>query len=173
MVLPACSSVMIFSACGVNLFSMKDGVVILCDCLGTVQYWWISIGLVTVQFSAVFYPSVQYLVFFSEAFSWTILNCSNFTLFHSGQVFPKVGMLMVFPKSRLMGHPKIAWQQQQLCFGHTGNSDHNQICVLGIQGTLMMCSLVIHRTLGIQKTLTTSTAVYLANRECWHNHSVY
>ena len=33
---------------------------ILCVCLGTVQYWWISIGLVIVQLRAVFSPSVQY-----------------------------------------------------------------------------------------------------------------
>ena len=29
-------------------FSAKDGVVILCVCLVTVQYWWVSIGLVVV-----------------------------------------------------------------------------------------------------------------------------
>ena len=52
---PVCSSAMIVSA------SAKDGGVILCVCLGTVQYCWISIGLVVVQLRAVFCPSVQYL----------------------------------------------------------------------------------------------------------------
>ena len=59
----------------------------LCVCLGTVQYWWISIGIVVVQLRAVFCPSVQYLLLFCEAFSWTILDSSRFPLFHSGQVF--------------------------------------------------------------------------------------
>ena len=62
-------------------------VVILCVCLGTVQYWWISIGLVVVQLRAAFCPSVQYLSHFCEAFSWTILGGNSFPLFHSGQVF--------------------------------------------------------------------------------------
>ena len=61
--------------------------VILCVFLGTVQYWWISIGLVVVQLRAVFCPSVQYLPLFCEAFSWTIFDSSRFPLFHSGQVF--------------------------------------------------------------------------------------
>ena len=39
--------------CSLN-FSAKDGVVILCVCLGTVQCWWISTGLV--QLKAVFCP---------------------------------------------------------------------------------------------------------------------
>ena len=52
----------------------------LCICLGTVQYWWISIGLVIVQLRAVFCPSVQYLSFFCHAFSWTILDSSSFPL---------------------------------------------------------------------------------------------
>ena len=64
-------------------FSAKDGVVILCVCLGTVQYWRISIGLVIVQFRAIFCPSVQYLLFFYETFSWAILESSSFPLFHS------------------------------------------------------------------------------------------
>ena len=59
----------------------------ICVCLGTVQYWWISIGLVIVRISIVFCPSVQYLSFFCEAFSWTILDSSSIFLFHSGQVF--------------------------------------------------------------------------------------
>ena len=59
--------------CSLNS-SAKDGVVILCVCLGTVQYWWISTGLVVVQLRAVFRPSVQYLSLFCEAFSWTILD---------------------------------------------------------------------------------------------------
>ena len=72
--------------CNLHFFA-KDGVVILCVCLGTVQYWQMSVDLVIVQLSAVFCPSVQYLSFFCEAFSWTILDSSSFPLFHSGQVF--------------------------------------------------------------------------------------
>ena len=59
----------------------------LCVCLGTVQYWLISIGLVIVQLSAKLCPSVQYLSFFCETFSWTTLDSSSFSSFHSGQVF--------------------------------------------------------------------------------------
>ena len=69
------------------LLFAKDGVVALCFCLGTVQYWWISIGFVVVQLRAVFCPSVQHLSLFCETFSWTILDSSRFPLFHSGQVF--------------------------------------------------------------------------------------
>ena len=61
--------------------------VVFCVCLVSVQYWWISIRLVTSQFIAVFCSSVHYLSFLCEAFSWTILNSSSFPLFHSGQVF--------------------------------------------------------------------------------------
>ena len=71
--------------CSFHFFA-KDGMVILCVCLGTVQYWWISTGLVIVRLRAVFCPSVQYLSFFCEAFSWKILDSSSFPLFHSGQV---------------------------------------------------------------------------------------
>ena len=67
-------------------FSAKNEVVILFVCLGTVQYWWISIGSVVVQLRAIFCPSIQYLSLFFEAFSWTILDSSCFP-FHSGQVF--------------------------------------------------------------------------------------
>ena len=66
---------------------MEDGVVIICVWLGTVQYWWISIGLLIVQLRAVFCPSVQYLWFFYEAFSWMILDRSRIPLFPSYQVF--------------------------------------------------------------------------------------
>ena len=68
-------------------FFAKGGMVILCVCLGAVQYWWISIGLVIVQLRAVLCPSVQYLSFFCEAFPWTVLDNSSFSLLHSGQVF--------------------------------------------------------------------------------------
>ena len=52
-------------------------------CLGTVQYWWISIGLVIVQLSAVLCPSVQYLLYFCEAFpelSWAVIDFTCFTV---------------------------------------------------------------------------------------------
>ena len=62
-------------------FFAKDGVVILCVCLGTVQYWWISIGLVVVQLRAEFCPLVQYLSLFCEAFSSTILYSCCFPCF--------------------------------------------------------------------------------------------
>ena len=69
-------------------------------CLGTVQYWWISIGFVVVQLRAVFSPSVQYLSLFCEAFSLTILDSSCFPLFHSGQVFHQLvcPLTVVLPK---------------------------------------------------------------------------
>ena len=67
--------------------------VILCVCLGTVLYWWISIGLLVVQHRAVFCPSIQYLSLFFEAFPWKILDNSRFPLFHNGQVFHQ----LVFP----------------------------------------------------------------------------
>ena len=69
------------------LLFAKDGVVALCFCLGTAQYWWISVGLVILQLRAVFCPLVQYLSFFCEAFSWTDLESSSFPWFHIGQVF--------------------------------------------------------------------------------------
>ena len=34
--------------CSLHFFA-KDGVVVLCVCLGTVQYWWISVGVVIVS----------------------------------------------------------------------------------------------------------------------------
>ena len=46
----------------------KDGLVILCLCLRTVQHSWISVGFVIVQLRAVICPSVQYLSFFCKAF---------------------------------------------------------------------------------------------------------
>ena len=66
----------------------KDGVAVLYVCPGTVQYWWISLGLVIIQLRAVFCPLV--LLFDCEAFSWTILDSSRFPLFHSGQVFHRL-----------------------------------------------------------------------------------
>ena len=72
--------------CSLHFFA-KDLVVILCVCLGTVQYWWMSIGLVIVQFRPVFCPSVHYLSFFYEAIFWMILDSSIFPLFHCHQVF--------------------------------------------------------------------------------------
>ena len=57
---------------------VKDELVFLCVCLGTVQYSWISTGLVIAEFRAVFCQSVQYLSFFCKAFSWTVLNSSSF-----------------------------------------------------------------------------------------------
>ena len=72
--------------CTLHFFA-KDGVVVLCVCLGTVQYGWVSIGLVIVQLRAVFRPSVKYLSFFYEAFSWTIFDGSCFPFFHSGYYY--------------------------------------------------------------------------------------
>ena len=74
--------------CSLHFFA-KDGIVILCDCLGTVQYWWISVGLVIVQLRAVFCPSVQCISFFCEALSWTILDNSSFPSFHMIRAQPK------------------------------------------------------------------------------------
>ena len=45
-----------FNDCTANLhFFVKDEVVVLCVCLGSAQYLWISIGLVIVQLKAVFF----------------------------------------------------------------------------------------------------------------------
>ena len=41
---------------------------------------------VLMDLNTVFCPSVQYLLFFCEAFSRTILDSSSFSLFHSGQI---------------------------------------------------------------------------------------
>ena len=62
-------------------FFAKDGLVVLCVCLGTAQYLWLSICLVIVQLRAVFYPSVQHLSFFCEAFFWMILDSISFHCF--------------------------------------------------------------------------------------------
>ena len=54
--------------------------VILCVCLGAVQYWWISIGLVVVQLRAVFCrSSVRH---FPER-SWTVVSFPCFTVVKS------------------------------------------------------------------------------------------
>ena len=74
--------------CSLHFFT-KDGLVVLYVCLETVQYWWSSTGLVIVQLRAVFCPSVQFLSFFCEAFSWMISDSSNSLLFYSGQIFFK------------------------------------------------------------------------------------
>ena len=66
--------------------------VILCVCLRTVQYRWISIGLVIVQLSIVFCPLIQYVSFFCEAFPerpWTVkafpsfIMAKSFTSWHA------------------------------------------------------------------------------------------
>ena len=89
--------------CSLHFFA-KNGVVILCVSLGIVQYWWISVGLVIVQLRAVFCPWVQYLSFFCEAFSWTILDSSSFPLFYSGQVSHE----LVYPVTVVL---------REVCFG--------------------------------------------------------
>ena len=64
-----------FNDCTAASTSLRRmGWCLLCVCLGTVQYWWISVGFVIVQLREVFCPSVHYLSFFCEAFSWTILD---------------------------------------------------------------------------------------------------
>ena len=73
-------------------FFVKNGVVILSVCVGTVQYWWISTGLVIVELSTgimrlAFQSPSPSLSFFCEAFSRMILDRSIFPLFHRGQVF--------------------------------------------------------------------------------------
>ena len=94
----------------------EGGVVTLCVCLGTVQYWWISIGLAIVQLRAVFCPSFWYLLFFSEALSWTIFDSSGIPLFHSGPVFHELVCLLSVVLSRnfinlttLFSYPATQW----------------------------------------------------------------
>ena len=104
--------------CNLHFFA-KDGVVILCVCLETVQYSWISIGLVIIQLSTVFCPSVQYLSFFCEAFSWTILDSSSFSLFHSGQVFHElVCPLTVILPQIFFNHTTLFSYQVFFCLFH-------------------------------------------------------
>ena len=104
-VLPGCCRLQLTSLSSMIVFSLhfcaNDWVVILCVCPGTLQDWWISIGLVVVQLRAVFCPSVQYLSLFCEAFSWTILDSSRFPLLHSGQVFHQLvcPLTAVLPQS--------------------------------------------------------------------------
>ena len=82
--------------CSLHFFA-RDGAVILCVCLGTVQYWWIPTGLVIVQLSAVFCPSVQHLSFFCEAFSWTILDNNSFSSFTVVKFFTRwYALLLLF-----------------------------------------------------------------------------
>ena len=72
-------------------------VVILWVCLGTVQYWWISTGLVVVQLRAVFWPSVQYLSLFCVAFLneyWTVVAFICFTVVKS--FTSKYALLLLF-----------------------------------------------------------------------------
>ena len=59
-------------------------------CLWTVQYRWISFGLVIVQLRAVSCLSVLYVLFFCKAFSSTILDSSSFPLRQSGRVFDEL-----------------------------------------------------------------------------------
>ena len=75
--------------CSLHFFA-KDGLVVLCVCLRTVQYRWISVSLVIVWLRAVFCSPVQYLSFFCQAFSRTILDSNSFPFFHSSQVFHKL-----------------------------------------------------------------------------------
>ena len=82
--------------CSLHFFA-RDGAVILCVCLGTVQYWWIPTGLLIVQLSAVFCPSVQHLSFFCEAFSWTILDNNSFSSFTVVKFFTRwYALLLLF-----------------------------------------------------------------------------
>ena len=70
-----------FSDCTAASTLWEGGGVVICVCLGTVHYWWISVGLVIVQLWSVFYPSVQYLAFFCEAFSWIVLDINSLLFF--------------------------------------------------------------------------------------------
>ena len=78
-----------WSYCSFHFFA-KSGMVVLCVCLGTVQYWWISTGLVIAQLRAVFSPLVQCFSFLCKAYAWAVLDCSSFPLFHSSQIFHKL-----------------------------------------------------------------------------------
>ena len=71
--LPAYKGTVLLGCCQLQLTSLSSMIVlqspllcITCVCLGTVQYWWISIGLVIIQLRTVFCPSVQYLSSFCD-----------------------------------------------------------------------------------------------------------
>ena len=60
------------------LFFAKDGVVVLCVWLGTIQYWRISIGLVLAQLTAVFchwFSTSRSSVKHSSERSWIVVAC--------------------------------------------------------------------------------------------------
>ena len=76
---------MFLTPADIPFFLVKDGVVILCVCMGTVRYWWISFHPVIVQLRAVFCPLVQYLSFFWEAFSRMILDNNSFCVGNQSQ----------------------------------------------------------------------------------------
>ena len=80
-ILSTTADYLFFNDCTVALTSLRRMGWSSCVFLGTVQYWWISAGLVIVQLRAVFRPSVQYLSFFCEAFFWAVLDCSSFPCF--------------------------------------------------------------------------------------------
>ena len=72
-------------------------------------YCWISVGLVFVQLRAVLCPSVQYLSFFCDAFSWKILDSCSLRLFHNG-LSSKIRLMCSIP-FMLVNHGSL----QQSC----------------------------------------------------------
>ena len=102
-----CSLFFQWSYCSLHFFA-RDWVVVLYICLKVAQYRWISIGLVVVQLRTVFCLSLQYLSFFCEAISWTILDSSSFSFFDSGQVFHEfVRPLTVFLPHIFFNHTAV------------------------------------------------------------------
>ena len=96
-----------FSDCtAASTFFVKDGVVIICVCLGTVQYWWISIGLVIVQLSAVTCPSVELF------HKMLMVTCKEQSAVRHDLILPNCYMLSLSNLSLLsgvQGHVPVYW----------------------------------------------------------------
>ena len=124
-------------------------------CLGTVQYWWISIGLVVVQLRVVFCPLVQYLLLFCEAFSWPILDSSHFPLFHSGQVFHQlvcpltVVLPQIFSNLTTLFSYEVFWSlfRAPLCFFQPKKNTHTKQILF--QQCTGLCGAVEHGNTGL------------------------
>ena len=80
--------------CSLHFFA-KDGVVVLCVCLGIVRYWWISIGFVIVQLIANVrnFPERSWIVVVFSCFTVVISFTSRYALWQSFFLrFPSVSL---------------------------------------------------------------------------------
>ena len=108
--------------CSLHFFA-KDGVVILCVCLGTVQYWWISIGLVIVQGTRPFCCARQQtLVFVVVVVLWK--SACAYQIYFLGQDQSTVAQ---WPEMTVSSIPWwVAYELVSLIWSHTMPGLHNQ-----------------------------------------------